>query len=363
MSPLTDLLTAARAAADTPAAADAATAATARQSELAKPPGSLGALEALGIRLAAIAGECPPPVPGRPALLVAAGDHGVHAQGVTAWPQAITTAMVSAVAGGVAAASVIAEVVGAEVTVLDVGVAADGPAPAGVRRDRAVAAGTKDLLIGPAMTVEEVTAGILAGAAAARAALDGGADLLVLGDLGIANTTASACLVAALTGTGATEVTGAGAANPPEVVARKQEVIAGALQRHEHDRATAPADGDVAEGLRVLASLGGAEHAALVGVVLAAAGARVPVLLDGVISGAAALAAVALEPSVAEVLVAGHRSAEPAATIALASLGLDPLVDLGLRLGEGTGALLAVPLVQSAAATLGRMARIADLEV
>ncbi|CAN5760402.1 hypothetical protein BH24ACT15_BH24ACT15_11760 [soil metagenome] len=326
--------------------------ATARQEVLAKPPGSLGQLEGIGAQLSAIARRCPPPVPERPTLIIAAGDHGVHAQGVTKWPQSITSMMVDTAVQGTAAASVLARVVHARVEVLDVGVIGQTPAPAGVHRHRVVPAGTRDLSQEPAMTIAQATQAVGAGAKMAMDAIGDGTDLLLTGDLGIANTTPSACLIAALTGSQPQQVVGPGAANDPATVVRKVAVVRAALQRHGTDR----------EPMQVLASLGGSEHAALVGLILAAAANRIPVVLDGVIAGAAALTATALCPPAAEYLIAGHRSTEPGASIALDSLGLLPLLDLSLRLGEGTGALLAVPLVQSSAAVLSQMATLEDLQ-
>jgi nicotinate-nucleotide--dimethylbenzimidazole phosphoribosyltransferase len=332
---------------DAAAHADALT----RWDGLVKPPGSLGALEALGARLAAIAGASVPPVPRAPAVVVAAGDHGVHAQGVTAWPQAITATMVGVIATGGAAVNQLAEVVGAHVTVLDVGVAGNPIEHPAVRRGR-VREGTADLAHEPARAPAEAEAAIHAGATLAADLVTAGHDLLVPGDMGIANTTAAACLIAACTGADADAVTGRGAGADDEVLSRKRAVVADALRRH----------GAAAEDpLGALAALGGLEHAALVGVVLAGAAARVPVVLDGVSSLAAALVAAAPAPEVTGYLVAGHRSVEPGAGVALDHLGLEPVLDLGLRLGEGTGGLLAVPIVRAAAAALAGMARLDDL--
>lgn len=331
---------------------DAAREGRRRHAALAKPPGSLGVLEGLGSQLCAIAGRCPPPIPDHPAVVVAAGDHGVHAQGVTRWPRAVTTAMVSTVANGRAAVSVLAGQVGATVAILDVAVADPGPAPEGVRRRRVVADGTADLAVEPAMTIDQAIAAVNHGADLADDLVDAGHDLLAIGDLGIANTTASACLVGAMAGIDdATAIVGPGAGNDRATVARKVEVVAAALARH----------GDGREPVGVLASLGGAEHAALVGVVLAGAARQVPVVLDGVIADAAALVAAALHAAVPDRLLAGHRSTEPAATIALDRLGLRPLLDLDLRLGEGTGAVLAIPIVRAAASLLSGMATLEDV--
>lgn len=336
-----------------------------RWATLAMPPGALGRLGDLGVQLAGIAGVCPPPVAAAPAVVVCAGDHGVHGQGVTAWPQQVTAAMVEAVQQQDAAVTALAGVCGARVHVLDVGVIPGGaerrqhgqrppvadtlPDAPGLHRAR-VRSGTRDLRVEDAMTPGECRAAVLAGADLARRLLADGVDLLVTGDLGIANTTASAALIAACTGRPAVDVTGRGAGLAPSGQAHKMAVVADAVDRvGERD------------ALGVLAGLGGLEHAALVGVMLAGGAARVPVLLDGVVADAAALVACALAPPLRERLVAGHRSAEAGADVAMAHLDLEPLLDLRLRLGEGTGALLAVPVLQSAAAACSRMATLGDL--
>ena len=329
---------------------EAGAAALARHATLAKPPGSLGALEAVGARLAAIAAECPPPVPAAPAVIVAAADHGVHAQGVTPWPQSITAAMVATICAGRASVNALAATAGARVAVLDVGVAGPPTAHPLARRAR-VRDGTADLTQGPAMSRDEAAKALLAGAGLVEELVAAGVDLVVTGDMGIANTTASSCLVAAFTGAAPAAVTGPGAAGP-DAVARKVAVVERALALHRPD----PGD-----PLGVLAAVGGLEHAALAGIVLAGAAERLPVVLDGVITCAAALAAVALAPEALGYLLAGHRSPEPGATVALDQLGLDPLLDLGLRLGEGTGGLAAVPLVVSAARLLRDVATIDEL--
>ncbi|HEX6235534.1 MAG TPA: nicotinate-nucleotide--dimethylbenzimidazole phosphoribosyltransferase [Jiangellaceae bacterium] len=327
----------------------AAKAAREQHDGLAKPPGSLGRLEELGVQLAAISGTCPPPVPASPVVIVAAGDHGVHAQGVSDWPQSVTAAMVATVAAGRASVNAIARAVGASVTVLDVGTQG-GASVGGVRAVR-IAAGTRDVTKEPAMTEDECRAAIAAGVEAARDLIEDGADLIATGDLGIANTTVSACLVAALTGAAPTDVAGRGANLDDTKTPRKIQVIEAALARHGADRSP----------LATLASLGGFEHAALVGVMLAAAQARVPVVLDGVIANAAALAAMALCPAVSGYMIAGHLSAEPGARHALAALGQAGLLDLHMRLGEGTGSVLAVPVIQAAARVLGEVATLNEV--
>jgi len=333
-----------------PADRDAADAAREHLDALAKPVGSLGRLEDLGARLAGIAAASPPPIPSHPALLVACGDHGVHAQGVTPWPQAVTAAVVDAVCAGVAASGPLARQVGATTTVLDVGVSSDVGDHPQLKRAR-VRAGTDDLTVDRAMTDADAESAVLAGANTVARLVAAGADLIVLGEVGMANTTPSACLIAAMTGAEAEDVTGRGVGIDDTTHARKIEVVAKALARH----------GDGRQSLDVLASLGGLEHAALVGACLAGAVCRIPVILDGVSTNAGAMVAVALAPEVAGYLVAGHASTEPGATLALARLGLDPLLDLGMRLGEGTGALLAVPIVQAAARVMAETAILDDL--
>lgn len=325
-----------------------------RQARLTKPAGSLGVLEELSVRLCGLAGTCPAPLPTRAAVAVFAADHGVHAQGVTPWPQEVTRQMVGNFLAGGAAVNAFAGQVGATVVVVDVGVA--GPAledAPGLLRRR-VRSGTADLSVGPAMTRSEAVAAVEAGIAVAGELVEAGHRCLLTGDMGIANTTASAALIAAFTGADAADVTGRGTGIDDETLARKTDVVRGALVLHAPD----PAD-----PLGVVAALGGLEHAAIAGYILGAAALRVPVVLDGVIAGAAALVARALAADCLDACVAGHRSAEPGHAVALDALGLRPLVDLQLRLGEGTGALLALPLVRSAAAALAQMATFDDAGV
>ena len=329
---------------------EAMAAALARHGRLAKPAGSLGRLEALGVRLAGMSGSCPPPIPTPVTVAVFAGDHGVVASGVTPWPQEVTASMVGAFAAGSAAVNALARQVGADVVVVDVGVAADLPAHPTVL-DRKVRRGTDDLALGPAMSVDDAAAAVQVGAEVAAQAVADGAGLLVTGDMGIGNTTPSAALIAALTGRDPSELTGRGTGIDDDMLRRKAKIVAAAVERAE---GMAP--------MELLAEVGGLEIAALAGFVAAGAAARVPILVDGVIALAGALVADALTSgAVRPYLIGGHRSVEPAASAALAHLDLEPLLDLGLRLGEGTGAVLAVPLVQAAARVLTEMATLDEL--
>ncbi|MGC9669254.1 nicotinate-nucleotide--dimethylbenzimidazole phosphoribosyltransferase [Planosporangium sp. 12N6] len=329
-----------------PADAAAARAATERQARLTKPAGSLGELEGLAVRLAGLAGTCPPPLPTPGAVAVFAGDHGVHAQGVTPWPQEVTAQMVANFLAGGAVVNAFARQAGVSVTVVDVGVAARLE-PADGLLVRKVGAGTRDLAVEPAMTREEARRALTAGIGVAHDLIDDGAKILLTGDMGIANTTPAAALVAVFTGVDPADVTGRGTGVDDDTYARKVDVVRQALARHR-----VGADDPVG----ALAAVGGFEHAALAGYVLGAAARRVPVLLDGVIAASAALVAAALAPDAVAAMVAGHRSVEPGATVALAHLGLNPLIDLGLRLGEGTGAVLALPIVASAVRVLHEVA-------
>jgi len=316
-----------------------------RQAQLTKPAGSLGVLEAASVSLAGIHGVCPPRALQRPVVAVFAGDHGVHAQGVTPWPQEVTAGMVANFRAGGAAVNVLARQAGAAVYVVDMGVAADlEPGPELL--DHKVRRGTSDLATGPAMSNDEAVQALLAGVAVAEALVDRGHDCLLTGDMGIANTTPSAALVAAFTGADPAEVTGRGTGVDDPTLATKVRVIRAAL-------AARPVTEDP---VATLASVGGFEHAGIAGFILGAAARRVPVVLDGVIAGSAALVAQALAPHAVEYCFAGHRSVEPGHVVALARLGLRPLVDLDLRLGEGTGAVLAFPIVEASGALLREMA-------
>jgi nicotinate-nucleotide--dimethylbenzimidazole phosphoribosyltransferase len=326
--------------------ADAARAAGELQDRLTKPRGSLGRLEALGAQLAAIARTCPPPVPEPVTIAVFAGDHGVVEAGVTPWPSEVTAQMVANFCAGGAAINVLARHAGASVVVVDVGVAHPIPTSSAGLVRRNVARGTANMATGPAMTEDQVQAALEVGADIGTDAINNGARMLVTGDMGIGNTTPSAALIAALTSTSPRTVTGRGTGIDDEMLATKTRVIETALGRLR------PGAGP----LTIAAEVGGLEIAALAGFIVAGAAARVPVIIDGVISVAAALLACAFAPAVGSYLVAGHRSSEPGASAGLAFLRLSPVLDLELRLGEGSGAALAIPTVQAAAKILREMA-------
>lgn len=330
-----------------PLDAEAEAAARDHHDRLTKPPGSLGRLEALGIRLAAIAGAHPPPRPAPAAIAVFAGDHGVVEEGVTAWPQEVTGQMVANFVAGGAAINVLARQHGASVTVVDVGVATDlAPLDTPHLLRRNVRRGTANLAAGPAMTLGEAQTALDIGATVAVDLVAAGAAALVTGDMGIGNTTPAAALIAAFTGRSPAEVTGRGAGIDDRAMAVKVAVIERALERLGGER----------EPLAVLAEIGGLEIAALAGFIIGGASHRVPVVIDGVVADAALLVAARLCPAATAYAIAGHRSTEPGATAALHHLGLEPLLDLGLRLGEGSGAALALPVLDSAALILQQMA-------
>ncbi len=329
-----------------PAEVAAASAATELHARLTKPRGSLGWVEDIGIRLSAMAGECPPPVPTPVTVAVFAGDHGVVAEGVTPWRQEVTAQMVANFCAGGAAINVLARHVGAEVVVVDVGVATPIPTDSDALVRRNVAPGTRNLAVEAAMTSDQARAALDVGVDVAMESISAGARMVVTGDMGIGNTTSAAALIAARSGRPPVEVTGRGTGIDDTMLERKKAVIAQALSRLASD----------AEPLVVLAELGGLEIAALCGFVVGAASRRVPVIVDGVIAAAASLMATAFVPDVVDYLIIGHRSSEPGSSVVLEMLGLAPVLDLGMRLGEGSGAVLAVPTVQAAAKILREMA-------
>ncbi|WP_326648646.1 MULTISPECIES: nicotinate-nucleotide--dimethylbenzimidazole phosphoribosyltransferase [unclassified Streptomyces] len=317
-----------------------------RQKRMTKPAGALGMLEIISAQLSGLSRMCPPPIPEPAAVAIFAGDHGVHAQGVTAWPQEVTAQMVANFLGGGAVCNAFANQVGAEVCVIDVGVAGDLPATPGLL-PRKVRPGTADFTTGLALSREEVLSAVEVGIETARDLVAAGNKALLTGEMGIANTTVSAALISVYTEIDPSEITGRGTGINDEMHARKVDVVRRALELHAPD----PAD-----PIGVLSAVGGLEHAALVGFILGGASLRTPVVLDGVSAGAAALVARAIAPEALAACIAGHRSAEPGHVAALNKLGLRPLVDLDLRLGEGTGALLALPVVQSAARAMHEVA-------
>jgi nicotinate-nucleotide--dimethylbenzimidazole phosphoribosyltransferase len=327
----------------------AAIAARDRLDELVKPAGSLGALETLIERWAAITGSAPPPVL-RAGVLVCAADHGHVIHGTSLFDAEVSAQVTAAAARGDSAVGVLAGHGGHALLVADVGLA--GPTPTGVR-DAKVAPGSADMLAGPALSAAQVAAALAAGAQLAAELAGRGVDCLVLGEIGIGNTATTAALVCALTGAAPALTVGRGTGMDAAGLERKRAVVGAAAERH----------GKPAGAAAALAAVGGLELAALAGAVLEAARRRLPVVLDGYATAAAALAAAGLDPAAADVLVAGHRSAEPGHDIVLAELGLEPLLDLRLRLGEASGALLALPILAAAGALHRDMATFADAGV
>jgi nicotinate-nucleotide--dimethylbenzimidazole phosphoribosyltransferase len=327
--------------------------------QLTKPPGSLGRLEELVIRLAGITGRADAPLDRRH-IVVFAADHGVTVRGVSAYPAAVTPMMVANFVAGGAAINVLARQVGARISVVDVGVAADLPATGrgrgGGRLVRArIANGTADLSVGPAMTDRQTRRAIEVGLRTVERLGRRGVDVIGIGEMGIGNTTAAAALVAALTAEPAEHTTGRGTGLDDDAWRHKVAVVAAAVERHGRTTDTG--------ALATLADLGGLEIAGLVGVILGGASARIPIVLDGYITGAAALVAEQLAPGLARRLLAGHRSVEPGHRIVLDRLGLEPILDLDLRLGEGTGAALAMQVLASAVAIRDGMATFASAGV
>lgn len=320
-------------------------AARARLDRLTKPQGSLGRLEELAIALAGITGQSMPRLP-RKTVIVMAGDHGVATEGVSAFPQEVTAQMVGNFLAGGAAINVLARAAGARVIVVDIGVAGEVPSHPDLVARR-IASGTGNMTLGPATTEAEALAAIAVGIEVVNGEVERGVDLLAMGDMGIANTTASSALIAAITDRPAAEVTGRGTGVDDAGLGRKIGAVERALAVNRE------AAGDP---LALLAAVGGLEIAGLVGVILGAAAHRVPILLDGFISGAAALVATELCPAARDSLIAAHRSVEIGHRAALERMGLVPFLDLDLRLGEGSGAALLMPLVDGALAILAEMA-------
>jgi nicotinate-nucleotide--dimethylbenzimidazole phosphoribosyltransferase len=323
-----------------------------RQDALTKPQGSLGRLEELSIKLAGIQGKAIPQIRQK-VIFTLAGDHGVVAEGVGNWPQEVTAQMVANFLRGGAGINVLAHHAGARVVVVDMGVATTlEPHPQLVSRK--IAPGTRDMFSGPAMTPEQAVKSVETGIELVGGELAKGLDIIGTGDMGIGNTTASSAICAAITGEPVAKVTGRGTGISDEQLAHKIAVIKRALEINHPDPR---------KPLDVLTKVGGFEIGGLVGVMLGAAAYRIPVVIDGFISGAAALIAVALAPRLRDFLIAAHVSAEAGHKIVLRRLRLKPLLDLGMRLGEGTGAVLGIFIAEAAARVLAEMSTFAEAGV
>lgn len=334
-----------------PPSPDVAARAQERLAALATPAGALGRIGELGAWLAAVQGEVPPRPLTHVRLVVLAGDHGVAAHGVSAYPAAVTEAMVRTIVAGRAGVSALAREHGVAVTVLDIAVDADLsdlPAEVGARKVRR---GSGAIHLTDALTRDETERSLALGAEVARELADDGAQLLMTGDLGIGNTTPAAALVAAVLGLPADEVTGRGTGIDDDGWTRKRDVVAAALAR----------TAGRTEPVELLTALGSADLAATVGFLVEASTLGVPVVLDGLMSVACAVVAEAMAPGAAAWWVAGHRSTEPAQAHALKSLGLEPLLDVGMRLGEGSGAVAALPMLRSGIAVLRDVALLAEI--
>jgi nicotinate-nucleotide--dimethylbenzimidazole phosphoribosyltransferase len=330
----------------------AQTQARARQDTLTKPQGSLGRLEELSVQIAGITGD-PLPRIRHKVIVTMAGDHGVVAEGVSAYPQEVTPQMVYNFLRGGAGINVLARHVGARVVVVDMGVAADlEPYPDLVSKK--IALGTGNIAHGPAMSREQAIRSVLVGAEIVEAEMVRGLDILGTGDMGIGNTTPSAAIAAALTGRSPAEIVGRGTGVDDAGLSRKVAAV---------ERALAINQPNPCDALDVLAKVGGFEIGGLAGAMLAAAAHRWPVVIDGFISGAAAMIAVGLAPQIRPYLIAAHRSQERGHRLMLEWLSLEPLLDLDLRLGEGTGAALGISLAEAACNILAEMATFGEAGV
>jgi len=330
----------------TPPDADAAAAARRRQDTLTKPPGALGRLEDLSVWVASCQGDCPPRQFARARVVVFAGDHGVARSGVSAYPPEVTAQMVANIDAGGAAINVLADAAGATVRVVDVAVDCEQPLSEAIGAHK-VRRSSGDIAVTDALTQDEVEAAIRAGRSIADEEVDAGADLLIVGDMGIGNTTAATALIATLTDTEPVAVIGRGTGIDDAGWSRKTAAVRDAMYRARHLSA---------DPVGLLRTCGGADLAAMAGFCAQAAVRRTPLLLDGVVVTAAALVADRLAPGARSWWQAGHRSTEPAHALALAELDLQPIVDLALRLGEGTGAAVALPVLRAAVAILSSMA-------
>jgi nicotinate-nucleotide--dimethylbenzimidazole phosphoribosyltransferase len=327
-------------------------AARARHGTLTKPAGSLGRLEEIGIQLAGITGTVRPKITHK-AIIIAAADHGVAAEGVSAFPSEVTGQMVANFLAGGAAINVLARRAGARVLVVDFGVASPLRPSEGLVQ-RSLGPGTANMAKEHAMTRDQAVRAILTGVEILEAQRLQGLDLVAAGEMGIANTTAASAVVAALVGVHPETVTGHGTGIDDAAWRRKVDVISQAIERHAPDRS---------DPIDVLARVGGFEIAGIAGIVLGAARARIPLVLDGFIASAGALAAVRLCPAVREYLIPSHRSVERGHQVIFNELGLEPLFDLKMRLGEGTGAALAMQMVEAAACILDEMATFGEAGV
>ena len=327
-------------------------AAKARQDTLTKPTGSLGRLEELSIRIAGMQGK-PLPQIKQKAVIVMAADHGVAARGTSAYPQEVTAEMVLNFLHGGAGINVISRQVGARVVIVDMGVAKKLESNPELI-SRRIAAGTQDMSKGPAMTVAQATRSVEAGIEIVTTEIKKGLDIVATGDMGIGNTTASAAICAVMTGKTAAEVTGRGTGLDDQQLQQKIIIINEAITLNKPD---------FSKPLEVLAKVGGFEIGGLAGVILGAASLRVPVIIDGFISGAAALIAAGLCPQCKDYMIAGHCSVEPGHKIILQHLGLKPLLDLEMRLGEGTGAALAMSFAEISVRILMEMATFTEAGV
>jgi nicotinate-nucleotide--dimethylbenzimidazole phosphoribosyltransferase len=323
-----------------------------RQDDLTKPQGSLGHLESVSIQIAGIKGNPRPRITHK-VIFTLAGDHGVTKEGVSAYPSEVTPQMVYNFLRGGAAINVLARHIGARVVIADLGVASVLERHSDLR-NRKVAMGTRNMAKGPAMTREEATRSIEAGMGLVEEELSKGMDILGTGDMGIGNTTASSAITAAMTGADVGTVTGRGTGLDDKGWEKKVKVIQQALKLNRPD----PKD-----AVDVLSKVGGLEIGGIAGVILAGARYRIPVVLDGFISGAAALIAAALSPQIKPYLIASHQSVEEGHRIILDHLGLKPLLNLGLRLGEGTGAALGISLVEASLKILDEMATFSEAGV
>ncbi len=323
-----------------------------RQNKLTKPTGSLGRLEELSVQIASIQGTVTPDV-SRKAVVVMAGDHGVTREGVSAYPSDVTPQMVMNFLAGGAAINVLARQAGARVCVVDMGVAVDFPADARVINAK-VDHGTRNMAQGPAMTRQQAELCLSRGMDVANREIDRGLDLIATGDMGIGNTTPSSALAAVFTGEAVERVTGRGTGVDDKGLAAKITVIKKSIQVNQPDRR---------DPLDVLAKVGGFEIGGLAGLIVGAAARRVPVVVDGFISTAAALLAVELSPDVRPYLIAAHRSVEIGQRAMLEKIGVEPLMDFNMRLGEGTGAALAFHIIEASVRLLNEMATFEDAGV